>query len=43
MKSIDFKKVSSFDLSIDSILDKINEYGMTSLSKEEKEFLSNLK
>ena len=30
-------------LETDAILDKINEYGMTSLSKEEKEFLSNLK
>jgi len=41
MKSIDFKKVSSFDLSIDSILDKINERGIESLSKKEKEFLEN--
>ena len=30
---------SKFDKHLDSILDKINKYGMTSLSKIDKEFL----
>jgi hypothetical protein len=39
MNSIGFKK--NHNLTIDSILDKINEKGIDSLTKTEKEFLNN--
>jgi hypothetical protein len=40
MNSISFKK-STQHFTIDSILDKINEKGIDSLTKLEKEFLNN--
>lgn len=42
MDSISIKKPKTkYKLSIDSILDKINEFGLESLTQKEKEFLKN--